>query len=118
MMVRIASCIKEPFLAPELCPRVAQLCGYYLNLLAGSKSKELKVKDKEKYGWNPREMITKICRLFTVFVDHNEFIKQLVADKRSYSIALMQSAETILKRIGANVSFSLLIEKCAKVEED
>jgi ubiquitin conjugation factor E4 B len=53
--------IAAPFLLPEMVERVAAMLNYFLLFLAGPKRRELKVKDPEKYGWNPKELLALIA---------------------------------------------------------
>ena len=45
--------IKEPFLRPELVDRLAAMLNFNLKQLSGSKCKNFKVRNSEKYNWDP-----------------------------------------------------------------
>ena len=68
----------------------------FLESLCGSKSATFKVKDMEKYRFNPRELLSQIAQILLRIV-HEErsrelhFVKSMAADP-DYSSATMQKA--------------------------
>eukprot|EP00300_Choanocystis_sp_HF-7_P014096 c18565_g1_i2.p1 GENE.c18565_g1_i2~~c18565_g1_i2.p1 ORF type:complete len:241 (+),score=59.72 c18565_g1_i2:2-724(+) len=112
----------QPFMAPELCPRVASTFNYFLNMLAGPKCKNLKVKNRDKYHWNPRPMLVRICSLHMRFSNNETYVREIVADARSYSQQLITEVSGILRRIKQHASeefiaqFDQFAERCRTSE--
>ncbi|GAB6019792.1 Ubiquitin conjugation factor E4 B [Chamberlinius hualienensis] len=83
--------IKEPFLRPELSARLAAMLNFNLKQLCGSKCKNLKVKNAEKYCWDPRRMLDQLSDIY-LHLDTNEFAKAIANDERSYDKELFEDA--------------------------
>ena len=49
--------IKKPFLKAEIADRLTAMLNINLKQLCGERARELKVENKEKYGWKPQEML-------------------------------------------------------------
>ena len=96
------------FLLPELCPRMASMLNHFLKQLVGPTCAELKVReqemwgdtgrcgeislaavlkvrDPEKYNFQPKTLLLKICTVLTRFAQHAEFTAAVVKDTRSYN---------------------------------
>lgn len=56
--------IVEPFLRPELVDRLAAMLNFNLLQLCGSKCKNLKVKNAEKYGWEPKRLLDQLTNIY------------------------------------------------------
>ena len=80
MMAYTSKEIASPFLRPEIIKRVSDMLNYLLSHLAGPERKKLKVKNPEKYDFDPKELLTKIV---TVYLNlyKNESIIHEGADK-------------------------------------
>ena len=80
MMAYTSKEIASPFLRPEIIKRVADMLNYFLSHLAGPERRKLKVKNPEKYKFDPKELLTKIV---TVYLNlyKNESIIHEGADK-------------------------------------
>ena len=80
MMAYTSKEIASPFLRPEIIKRVADMLNYFLSHLAGPERRKLKVKNPEKYKFDPKELLTKIV---TVYLNlyKNESIINEGADK-------------------------------------
>lgn len=52
--------IVRPLLLPEMVERIAAMLNYFLLQLTGPQRKVLKVKDPEKYGFKPRELLGQV----------------------------------------------------------
>ncbi|KAG1651915.1 Ubiquitin conjugation factor E4 B [Nymphon striatum] len=79
--------IKEPFLRPELVNRLAAMLNFNLQQLCGPKCKNLKVRNPEKYNWEPRKLLNQITDIY-LHLNCDEFAKAVAADERSYSKSL------------------------------
>jgi ubiquitin conjugation factor E4 B len=52
--------IVRPLLLPEMVERIAAMLNYFLLQLTGPQRKVLKVKDPEKYGFKPRDLLGQV----------------------------------------------------------
>jgi len=86
------------FLLPELCPRMASMLNHFLKQLVGPTCAELKVRDPEKYNFQPKTLLLKICTVLTRFAQHAEFTAAVVKDTRSYNPDNIRKAVRVLAR--------------------
>lgn len=77
--------IKEPFLRPELVDRLSSMLNFNLQQLCGPKCKNLKVHNPEKYGWEPRRLLSQLVDIY-LHLDCDEFAAALAADEVSFFI--------------------------------
>jgi ubiquitin conjugation factor E4 B len=87
---------KAPFMMPEVVDRLAAMLDYNLSALAGPKCQELKVKNPEKLGWEPRNLLRDIIDIFVNLSTEEEFITAVANDGRSYSRELFERAAKIV----------------------
>lgn len=75
--------IKEPFLCPELIDRLASMLNFNMRQLLGPKCKDLKVRSPQKFGWDPRRLLS---QLFDIYLHLNcdKFAEAIAADERSF----------------------------------
>eukprot|EP01113_Clastostelium_recurvatum_P014474 TRINITY_DN1788_c0_g1_i3.p1 TRINITY_DN1788_c0_g1~~TRINITY_DN1788_c0_g1_i3.p1 ORF type:complete len:1204 (-),score=380.22 TRINITY_DN1788_c0_g1_i3:63-3674(-) len=88
------------FTQPELVDRLAAMLDYFLVKLAGPACRNLKVKNPEKYHFNPRELLGTICDLYVNFGQTPVFPEAIARDGRSYSHELFERAGYIMGREG------------------
>ncbi|KAK0464249.1 ubiquitin conjugation factor E4 [Desarmillaria tabescens] len=75
---------KTPFMMPEIVDRLGS---------------DLKVRNPDKYRFNPRALLSDILQVFINLSDRDEFVKAVANDGRSYSKELFESAQaTALRR--------------------
>lgn len=74
--------IKEPFLRPELVDRLASMLNFNLRQLCGPKCKNLKVRNMDKYGWEPRWLLSHIVDIY-LHLDCDKFAAALAGDEVS-----------------------------------
>ncbi|KAJ3574715.1 hypothetical protein NP233_g1573 [Leucocoprinus birnbaumii] len=91
---------KEPFMMPEIVDRLAAMLDYNLNALAGPRCQELKVRNAQKLGWEPRQFLRDIIDIFVNLSTQEEFIKAVANDGRSYNKELFEQATRIAIRRG------------------
>ena len=72
--------IREPFLRPELADRLAAMLNFNLTQLCGPKCKNLKVKNPEKYGWEPRILLGQLADIY-LHLDCDLFAAALARDE-------------------------------------
>ncbi|KAJ0174521.1 hypothetical protein K1T71_009629 [Dendrolimus kikuchii] len=83
--------IKEPFLRAELVERLASMLNFNLQQLCGPKCNNLKVRRPEKYGWEPRRLLSQLVDIY-LHLDSPQFHAALAADERSFRKELFQEA--------------------------
>ncbi|KAL5987810.1 E3 ubiquitin-protein ligase pub1 [Asimina triloba] len=109
MLVFTSEQISAPFLLPEMVDRVASMLNYFLLQLAGPQRNTLSLKDPkkyDKYGFQPRELLKKIVRIYVHVArgdKANVFPSAISKDGRSYNEQLFADAAFILQRIGEDV---------------
>mmetsp|Transcript_20293 Transcript_20293/g.35016 ORF Transcript_20293/g.35016 Transcript_20293/m.35016 type:complete len:588 (-) Transcript_20293:27-1790(-) len=86
------------FLRPEMVSRLAEMLNYFVSFLCGPKCQELVVKDKEKYAWDPRFVLTRIVGVYLHLYNKKDFLHAIAKDGRSYSDVLFSRALGILRR--------------------
>jgi ubiquitin conjugation factor E4 B len=94
--------IREPFLRPELGDRLAAMLNFNLTQLCGPKCKNLKVKTPEKYGWEPRRLLSQLVDIY-LNLDCDDFAAALAGDERSFRKELFEDAAGRMER--ANIKF-------------
>lgn len=90
--------IKEPFLRPELVDRLASMLNFNLQQLCGKKCKDLKVRNPDKYGWEPRRLLSQLVDIY-LHLDCDKFAEALAGDERSFRKELFEDAAARLERI-------------------
>ncbi|CAG7716740.1 unnamed protein product, partial [Allacma fusca] len=82
-------------------------CRSYLTLaretLCGPKCRNLKVKNQEKYGWEPRRLLSQLVDIY-LHLDCVKFASALAKDERSFSRELFEEAANRMER--ANIKAS------------
>jgi ubiquitin conjugation factor E4 B len=76
--------VQEPFLRPEMMPRVASMLTFNLKQLTGPRYRDLKVKDPEKYGFKPKELLNAVTDIY-LHLDSEQLARAVASDERSYS---------------------------------
>lgn len=74
--------IKQYFLQ-ELTDRLAAMLNFNLQQLCGSKCKNLKVKNPEKYGWEPKELLNRLTDIY-LHLDCDEFAMAIASDEVNF----------------------------------
>ncbi|XP_013189740.2 ubiquitin conjugation factor E4 B isoform X1 [Amyelois transitella] len=100
--------IKEPFLRAELVDRLASMLNFNLQQLCGPKCKNLKVRRPEKYGWEPRRLLSQLVNIY-LHLDSPVFHAALAADERSFRKELFEEAAARLSKA--------CIKTCAEIEQ-
>ncbi|PBK97395.1 hypothetical protein ARMGADRAFT_987069 [Armillaria gallica] len=100
---------KTPFMMPEIVDRLAAMLDYNLHALVGPKCNELKVRNKEKYRFNPRALLSDILQVFINLSDRDEFVKAVANDGRSYSKELFETAQATALRNSLKVEAEMQV---------
>merc|ERR1719471_1315931 len=112
--------IKEPFLRPELVDRLAAMLNHNLKQLCGSKCKNLKVKQPEKYNWDPKWMLDHLIDIY-LHLDTKTLAAALANDQRSFSEETFDDAVSrmgsVLGRSSVDVeAFSGLARRAKEID--
>lgn len=91
---------KGPFMVPEIVNKLAAMLDYNLEALAGPRCQELKVKEPEKYKFNPKQLLSDIIEVFLNLSDQGEFVQAVASDGRSYRKELFERAAGIARKRG------------------
>jgi len=89
---------KSPFMMPEIVGKLGAMLDYNLEALAGPKCRDLKVKNPDKYKFDPRALLSDIVQVFLNLSDEEEFVRAVAEDGRSYKKELFDGTVEILKR--------------------
>merc|ERR1712002_446810 len=105
---------------PELADRLAAMLDAVLEqLTSGPKCRNLKVKQPEKYGWDPKWLLSHIIDIY-LHLDSDKLAQAIANDQRCFKIETFQDTarrmETVLKRTGSDTEqFRRLAEKANKI---
>ena len=89
---------KSPFMMPEIVGKLGAMLDYNLEALAGPKCRDLKVKNPEKYKFDPRALLGDIVQVFLNLSDEEDFARAVAEDGRSYRKELFDGTVEILRR--------------------
>ena len=89
---------KSLFMMPEIVGKLAAMLDYNLDALAGPKCRDLKVKNPEKYKFDPRALLSDIVQVFLNLSDEEDFARAVAEDGRSYRKELFDGTVEILRK--------------------
>ena len=89
---------KSPFMMPEIVGKLAAMLDYNLEALAGRKYQDLRVKNPEKYKFDPRALLSDLVQVFLNLSDEEEFARAVAQDGRSYKKGLFDGTVEILRK--------------------
>merc|ERR1712158_266450 len=81
--------IKEPFLRPELVDRLAAMLNFNLKQLSGSKCKNLKVRNPDKYNWDPKWLLSHLVDIY-LHLDSPKLTEAIANDQRAFKLSTFQ----------------------------
>jgi ubiquitin conjugation factor E4 B len=64
----------DPFMAPEVVDRLAAMLNFNLVALCGPRCSELKVREPEKYRFNPKELLNNLVQIYINLSERSEFV--------------------------------------------
>lgn len=110
--------IRDMFLLPDMCPRLANMLLFVLTKLVGSRGLDLKVDNPEKYNFRPKELLQNVCVVFASFADADTF-QVACAKSGYYTSELLSKSVKTCRKLGLLVGESMdLFEQLeGKVEE-
>jgi len=102
MMSYTSRDIAHPFLRPEMVERVAAMLNYFLLFLAGPERRRLKIKNPEKFGWDPKELLGMIFDVYLQIYAADSakvFVAAIAADGRSYRDDVMVETARVVRSL-------------------
>ena len=99
MLQYLTVSIQDPFLRPEIIDRLAAMLNFNLVQLVGPKCTDLKVKNPEKYGFKPKDLLRDIVDVYINLSSdpkRGEFVTAVARDGRSYNRKHFEKAASIL----------------------
>ncbi|KAJ1549699.1 hypothetical protein HK096_011010 [Nowakowskiella sp. JEL0078] len=104
--------IIEPFVSSIIVERLALMLDFNLAALVGPRCTELKVKNPEKYRFNPKTLLNELMDIYLHLAHRPEFVLSVAKDARSYRKEHFIKSCEILLRNGLKRP-----EETAKIEE-
>lgn len=98
LLIDFTSETKDAFMSPEIVDRLAAMLDYNLELLAGPRGSELKVKDPKKVGFEPRRLLQQILSVYLNLAARPEFVQAIAKDGRSYRKEFFDKAAAIASK--------------------
>ena len=89
---------KEPFMMPEIVDRLAAMLDYNLDALVGPRCNDLRVENRDKYHFNPRQLLSDVVQVYLNLGNQDAFINAVAGDGRSYKKELFEQAAKICSR--------------------
>ncbi|KAJ1974146.1 Ubiquitin conjugation factor E4 [Dimargaris xerosporica] len=96
--------VPAPFISREIVDRLAAMLNYNLQQMVGPKCTELKVKNREKYHFQPRQLLSEIIDIYLHLADHPEFVRAVANDGRSYNPKWFAEAMRVFDKYGLKSS--------------
>ncbi|VDD74246.1 unnamed protein product [Mesocestoides corti] len=124
LLFNLTTEIKEPFLRPEIVRKLAAMLDFNLVQLCGPRCKNLKVRNPESYGWEPKRLLSRIIAIYThLDTDDDRFATSIADDERSYSPELFTATQELVARHGIQspeklAQFSALSEKVKRLRAE
>jgi ubiquitin conjugation factor E4 B len=97
MLELFTRALADSFTMPEIVQRLADMLDYNLDAMVGPKSSQLRVDNREEYGFNPRALLAEIVDVYINLRDKENFVFAVARDGRSYKPANFDKAATILR---------------------
>ncbi|KAI8081622.1 ubiquitin elongating factor core-domain-containing protein [Halteromyces radiatus] len=87
--------VVEPFMVNEIVDRLAAMLDYNLSQLVGPKCTELKVKNPQKYHFQPRKLLSEFIDIY-LNLNTPTFVQAVARDERSFRKEYFSKAASIL----------------------
>lgn len=116
--------IIDPFLNEVVVDRLVTMLDFNLKQLCGSKCNNLKVKEPEKYGWNPKQLLSDLIDIYLHLDTQNDKLATAISrDERSYTKELFEDAikrmtRRVIKTSSDIQRFDMLAKKVMKIVEE
>ncbi|MEN2498179.1 MAG: Ubiquitin conjugation factor E4 B, partial [Marteilia pararefringens] len=93
---------QEEFLKDEILMRLVPMLNYNIGILCGDNSMQFKVKNSQKYNWNPRKLLGLIIDVF-LNMRHKIFYQSLAADNTTSLKAYKKAYNVMIKNLKKTV---------------
>ncbi|TPX17100.1 uncharacterized protein E0L32_003218 [Thyridium curvatum] len=122
MMKLFTNALSDAFTMPEIVQRLAGMLDYNLDILAGQKSRQLRVENPEKYHFSPRTLLPELIDIYLNLSGKVSFVEAVANDGRSYKTDTFNNASRILATKGLSdpsklAAWNALKDKFAKAKE-
>lgn len=126
MLKLFTSAIPNAFVMPEIVNRLAGMLDYNLDALVGPKCSSLRVRNPEKYRFNPKALLSEITDVYLNLRNFTPFVEAIARDGRSYKPELFSKLQGVLERsnlkgtpdIAALAKFAAMVEETKRREEE
>jgi ubiquitin conjugation factor E4 B len=98
MLKLFTEALADSFTKQEVVVRLAHMLDYNLEALVGPRRSNLKVKNPEDYGWNPKQMLAEVTDVYLNLQSKQSFIDAVATDGRSYRPEYWAEAHKTLAR--------------------
>lgn len=120
LLIEFTNSTKAPFVSPEIVGRLSAMLNYVLEQLAGDRCSDLKSKDMDKYGFDPKEMLSKVLQIYINLSEEYAFIQAIASEGRSYKKSLFDRAlriatEKVLKSSEELEIFAIFAKRVEEV---
>lgn len=126
MLKLFTSAIPNAFIMPEIVNRLAGMLDYNLEALVGPKCNSLRVRNPEKYRFNPKALLSEITDVYLNLSNSIQFVEAVARDGRSYKPELFQKLQAVLEKnslkgtpdIAALAKLAAMVEETKRREEE
>jgi len=126
MLKLFTSAIPNAFVKPEIVNRLAGMLDYNLEALVGPKCNSLRVRNPEKYRFNPKALLSGITDVYLNLRTFKPFVEAIARDGRSYKPEIFTKLQVVLARenlkgtpdIAALVKLAAMVEETKRREEE
>lgn len=92
----------------KLGQKLANLLNYLLNMFASKSGSALKVSNLHQYKFDPKEFLSFLIQCYSAFSEHEEFLKNIVSDERSFKIKNFTNAVNVVENNNVHLNFMIL----------
>lgn len=126
MLKLFTSAIPNAFIMPEIVNRLAGMLDYNLEALVGPKCNSLRVRNPEKYRFNPKALLSEITDVYLNLKSFTPFVEAIARDGRSYKPELFAKLQGVLEKnnlkgtpdIAALAKLAAMVEETKRREEE
>jgi ubiquitin conjugation factor E4 B len=98
LLTKFTSFVPDAFVYPEVVDRLARMLNFNQVVLTGDKCKNLKVRNPEKYRFNPGNLLSMIVDIYLNLRSKEGFVLACARDGRSYRREAFLKTSNILRK--------------------
>jgi len=119
MLKLFTSAIPDAFVKPEIVNTLAGMLNFNLEALVGPKCNNLRVRNPEKYKFNPKALLSEITDVYLNLRTFKPFVKAIALEGRSYRPELFTKLQGVLEKnnLKGTPDIALLAKLAANIEE-